>query len=169
MKKIKLTQGMFALVDDEDFDYLNQWKWYANKGHSTFYAQRQVSININKQRQTAEIMHRLIMNAPAYAIIDHINHNGLDNQKNNLRICNKSENQRNSLCSRGGTSKYKGVFFHKQFSLRGWKAWEAGIRYNKKRLCLGSFYTEIEAALAYNKKAKELFGEFAYLNKIKVL
>lgn len=103
-------------------------------------------------------MHRLIMNTPEGMLVDHINHDCLDNRKSNLRICTHAENARNKRPVIG-TSKYKGVYWDKTN-----KKWEAHIRKGKDVKYLGQFKCEKKAALAYNEKAKELFGEFAYLN-----
>jgi hypothetical protein len=156
MKFIKLTQGKETIVDDEDYENLNQWKWhYHNQG----YAKR----TLKKKNKTTKIyMHRFIMNLNSNLTIDHINGNGLDNRKCNLRIANKSENSMNSNKQTKLTSSiYKGVTWHKQC-----KKWVAQIGHKRKHYSLGLYLTEKEAALAYNKKAKELFGEFALLNKV---
>jgi len=160
MKRIKLTQGKWALVDDSDFERLNQWKWFADKQGNTFYAVRN-SATING-KQTRIRMHRVIMNTHEGMETDHADRNGLNNQKHNLRICTKSQNRMNRKKYVKNSSKYKGVTWAKYA-----KKWRARIQINIKAIFLGHFLLEEEAALAYNKKAKELFGEFAYLNKIK--
>jgi len=104
-------------------------------------------------------MHRLIMNAPEGLVVDHIDRNGLNNRKCNLRLCTKAQNVQNSRPRRNRSSKYKGVFWNKLN-----KKWSASIHKGDKRIYLGGFDDEIEAALAYDRKAAELFGEFAYLN-----
>ena len=93
---------------------------------------------------------------------DHINNNGLDNRKNNLRSCTSGQNQMNKRKWSGCSSKYKGVCWHKRI-----KKWGVSIQKNREPTHVGYFNTESEAALAYNEKAKELFGEFANLNNIK--
>ncbi|MCK9282549.1 MAG: HNH endonuclease [Melioribacteraceae bacterium] len=163
MKKIKLTQGKFALVDDEDFEYLNQFKWCAHKAFDNYYAIRHVTID-NRQRELQ--MHRVIMKTPKGKVTDHIDHNGLNNQKSNLRICTARENCCNSKPILGGSSKYKGVSFDTCRAKRNWASWKVSIRNGITQISVGYFKTEKEAALVYNEKAKELFGEFAYLNKI---
>jgi len=92
---------------------------------------------------------------------DHINHNTLDNRKNELRVCTQSQNNMNSRKRKNCTSIYKGVCWKKQFM-----RWDSYIMVNQKQIYIGRFKSEKMAALAYNKKAKELFGEFAYLNNI---
>ena len=158
---IPLTQDKFAIVDAEDYDRLREYKWYAKNGGNTYYAARAERVFKDGKfigvRQI--LMHRFIMNAPRRLVVDHINHNGLDNRRENLRLCTRLQNSRNRLPSRGGTSKYKGVTRSKRR-----KKFMAEIRVNQKKQYLGYFDSEIEAAKAYDKKAKELFGEFAYLN-----
>lgn len=153
MKKIKLTQNKYALVDDEDYEYLNQFKWYYN---GRYAARREPGVN-NKM----QLMHRVILK-PGDNLTDHINGNGIDNRKCNLRIATHSENIRNTQKQKGCTSKYKGVYWNKTD-----KIWRAKIFFNKKRIHLGSYDKEIDAAKAYNNKAKELYGQFARLNIIK--
>jgi hypothetical protein len=156
MKEIKLTQGKVALVDDDDFEYLNQWKWCACKFTHTWYALRVKKINGISNKI---YMHGLIMNKNIKVKVDHFNHDGLDNQKKNLRICTHKQNCYNSRPKKG--FKYKGVSF-----LKDTNKWASYIKFNYKKISLGRYHTEIEAAKAYNEKAKELFGEFAYLNII---
>ena len=150
MKKIKLTQGKFALVDDEDFEYLNKYKWFClNKRYAC------TNKNVNKKRN-AILMHRLIMNLTDRKIeVDHKDHNGLNNQKNNLRKCTHQENLKNRLAC--GKSKYLGVSVCANRYL-------GFIKSNNKTIYLGIHKTEMEAAKAYDAKAKELHGEFANLN-----
>ena len=158
MKQIPLTQGKFALVDDADFNYLNQWKWYAKKGVDTFYAKRDQYIN---RKRNFIWMHRLILHAPDNMEVDHISHNGLDNRRGNLRLVTHQQNCMNQQVRKDKSSKFKGVYWDKQC-----KAWVAKIQNKKKRLNLGYFDNEIDAAIMYNQKAVELFGEYAWLNPI---
>lgn len=153
MKRIPLTQGKFAIVDDELFEWLNQWKWCAHKNRNTYYAERGGKGHIQ--------MHREILGL-TYGdgkLSDHINHNGLDNRQSNIRICTNAENLQNQRPQKDKTSKYKGVRWSKVA-----EKWRAYIKKNKKWSCLGYFANEIDAAKAYNRKAKELFGEFACPN-----
>lgn len=148
---IPLTQGKVAIVDAKDYHWLSKYKWYATKSGQRFYAQR------HKNGRNIS-MHRMIMQAPKQMVVDHIDGNGLNNRRANLRLCSIPENLRNRR-SPGGTSKYKGVTFHKQR-----KKWRAVISSNRRHIHLGLFDDEIDAARAYDRKADELFGEFAYLN-----
>jgi len=151
-KLIPLTQGKVALVDACDYEELIKYKWCAIKGESTYYAVRRDG------RKTVK-MHREIMNAPAGLVVDHREHNGLDNRKSKLRICTRAENTRNQLLHKRGSTGYKGVSRHKTQ-----KIFHANIGYNCKRIWLGRFKNAKDAAKAYDKKAIELHGEFACLN-----
>ncbi len=160
MKFIPLTQGKFAIVDDEDYEWLNQWKWYVVKDGRTYYAVRSSSQK-NGQKKRRIWMHREIIQPSKYTETDHINRNGLDNQRINLRVCTRSQNHQNQFVRKGGTSQYKGVWWEKS-RLK----WKASIGLNHKNTCIGRFEDEIEAAKAYNHRAKELFGEFALFNNV---
>lgn len=155
MKEIKLTQGLVALVDDEDFERINQFKWYAHKVGNTFYAGRNISID---GKQKCFRMHWDVMNNKG---IDHINGDGLNNQRYNLRSCSHQENCMNQRKSKNKSSIYKGVSFFKESG-----KWMANIKKDGKPIYLGLFTSEIEAARAYNSKAKTIFGEFAAINLI---
>lgn len=156
MKEIPLNHGMFALVDDEDFEELNKHKWFAQKGVNTYYATRRLTPKSSTNKCTQ--MHRAIMGMIKGIAYDHIDGNGLNNQRSNLRIATKQQNMFNSI-HRGGASVYKGVSYKIES-----KKWRASITYNQKHIHLGYFGTEIEAARVYDAKAKELHGEYARLN-----
>jgi hypothetical protein len=146
MQKIKLSKNKYALVDDADFTWLNQWKWSLTS-HS--YASR---IADGKQIY----MHRLITNAPKGMEVDHINGDSLNNCQANLRICTKAQNAFNQK-PRRGSSPYKGVS-------RFRNKWQAHIRVAKDNIYVGLFNTQKEAALAYDMVAKQAHGSFARLN-----
>lgn len=166
MKKLPLTQGKFALVDNDDFKFLSAYKWYARFDGLNYYAVR--NGRYTKYGRVPIQMHRVIINASKGMFVDHINHNGLDNRKKNLRLCNKAENCRNQKIRANKTSQYKGVHLYKGTGRNfAYRAWRASISFEGRCICIGDFKLESVAALAYNKKAKELFGEFAYLNKLK--
>ena len=163
MKQIELTQGKFAIVDDEDYKYLNQWKWcFITAG----YAQRVKHISGSKKNRVLEhiLLHRVLMNCSKGQQVDHINGDGLDNRRENLRISTQAQNVRNKGFSKNNTSGYKGVIFIKSGTRS--KRWTARLTYNYKPISLGYFDTSIEAAIAYNKAASIYFGEFARLNQI---
>ncbi len=147
------------MVDDEDYEYLNQFKWHIDENHGCFYASRNIPLG-NKKR-TIVSMHRIIMGAKKGEFIDHRDRNGLNNQKSNLRFANPSQNGANTNSRKNSTSKYLGVSWHIRDLI-----WNAAMTFNGKSIHIGYFDTEIEAALAYNKKAIELHGEFANLNII---
>lgn len=161
-KEILLTQGMAAIVDDEDYDYLNQWKWYyrKSKGKKTGYALRNQSIGYGKQKNIQ--MHRVILGYSGATLqVDHINSNGLDNRKANLRLCTPNGNIQNQglrICNKTG---FKGVYFRKDL-----KKWQVHITSDRKRIHLGYHEDKEAAALAYNEAALKYHGEFARLNNI---
>ena len=159
MKRIKLTQNQYTLVDDEDFDELNKHKWYAryNSCMDSFYASRN-DRKVNGKRFTVQ-MHRVILNTPKGMQTDHANHDSLDNRKVNLRICTRSQNQHNRVQHKNMTSKYKGVYWNKKY-----EKWRARIRINGKQIHIGYFKTEIDAGKAYDKVAMKYFGEFVCTN-----
>ncbi len=163
MKYIPLTQGKFAIVDDEDYDWLMQWKWCAfrriYKGVIYgFTAVRHCRCPFRPNKSYIIFMHRMIMSTPQGMDTDHINADALDNRKCNLRICTHSENMQNSR-SFYGSSKFKGVYWDKTG-----KKWRPQITKNRVLYNLTRCKSEIEAARAYDAKAKELFGDFARLN-----
>lgn len=171
MKEIKLTKGYVALVDDEDYEKVNSIKWHINKGKKTVYAHHMENI-LNGRKYVG--MHRLIMNTPDGLDVDHIDGNGLNNQKYNLRNCTRSENLWNSKPKNG--KKYKGTRFsiirRTYINKHGVEkkytsfTYNCNIRYKGKLIVLGNWGTEEEAALMYNISAKLLFGKYAKLNYI---
>lgn len=163
MKEISLTQGKIALVDDCDFDYLNQWKWCAAKARRTYYAFRRMEIN---GKMTVGTMHQFLINQPKGMQIDHKDDNGLNNQRNNLRICTNQENHMKMqtaklIKGKAKTSLFKGVCFCKRTG-----RWAVSIKINGKNKFLGRHVSEIYAATVYNDAAKVMFGEFARLNNV---
>lgn len=156
-KQIQLSQGKFALVDDEDFEKINQYKWhYDNNRRRDGYAVAQTGYKGKKI-----YMHRFIVNAQKEQEIDHIDGNKLNNQKSNLRVVTRSQNNYNQRPQINASSKFKGVTWHKKA-----QKWMATIHTKDNKIYLGVFTEEAEAAKAYNKIAKELFGEYARLNEI---
>jgi hypothetical protein len=167
MKKIPLTQGQFALVDDDMFDFLNQWKWFYTiaKDEHTGYARRKTRHPVDNRRFNLS-MHRIIMNTKEGEIVDHIDGNGLNNQKSNLRICTAGENAWNRRISKSkkldacrGVSKVK--------DKRGvQKYWIARITYNYERIYLGTFPTKELAEQAYVEAARKYYGNGVILDRI---
>lgn len=158
MKEIVLTQGKVAMVDDEDYEYLNQFKWCAANNGGTFYAIRKACYD---GKWITERMHRVLFDIPPGKEIDHIDHNGLNNQRGNLRIVTRQQNKFNARA--WGQSKYLGVSIYND---NGRKYIAANIWINGKKKYLGFFPTEEAAALAYNEAAIGFQGEYANLNKI---
>lgn len=162
MKKIHLTRGFIAIVDDEDYERLIKYKWqYCPSHNKKIYAKRGSLKGEFSERRTI-YMHKQILNhTNSSEQIDHINNNGLDNRKENLRICKPKENCRNRSKGKSiKTSSFKGVFFRKER-----KTWTASIRVDNKLIYLGSSYSEVEAAKIYNAGAIKYFGKFAKLNE----
>jgi len=164
MKEIKLTQGKVALVDDEDYEHLSRFKWYASRAKNNFYATRRGRPGLGEKRTTI-FMHRIIIGTPENLDTDHEDGNTLNNQRYNLRSCTRAENDHNRRGYKANVSGYKGV----TRSRRLHNPWRATIKFKNKTTPLGNYKTKEEAALAYNEKASELFGKFAYLNKIRII
>jgi HNH endonuclease len=164
MKFLELTQGKWAQVDDEDYAYVSQWKWYAScKGaRGQYYACR--TRRLGETGPRCRLLHyevlRLRQPLAEGKVIDHINREPLDCQKDNLRICTHRENLRNQRPQRRGTSRYRGVYFHKPR-----RKWTAKIKYDGKARYLGLFRTEYQAMMAYNAAAMGMFKLFAYVNQ----
>ena len=137
-----------ALIDLEDVDKVSKYKWYLINGYV-------YNVKVG-------LLHRFIMNCPSDdEVIDHINHNKLDNRKDNLRICNQKQNLMNKQKTqrRNTTSQYKGVSWNKQRN-----KWRAQIRINGKSKHIGYYTNELEASIEYDKKALLYFGVYAKLN-----
>lgn len=150
---IPLTQGQFAIVDAEDYDFLIQWKWYAHWEYNSFYALRKLP-RING-RQKCIAMHRIVNATPDDMETDHINGNGLDNRKRNLRSVTTQQNQWNQRAQSNVSSAHKGVCWNKNL-----KKWQAQIWVNNKCMYLGVFDSENKAAEAYNAVAMAHRGQF---------
>ncbi len=164
MKEIELTQEQVTLVNDEDFEWLNQWKWFAHydwRG-KCFYAQR----NAPRIKDKRVIIHmsREIIKCPKNLQVDHADGNTLNNQRYNIRICTSTENLRNRRPWINCTSKHKGVGWHKQTEKWIARIYTRDIFDQPMNIFLGLFNSEEEAALAYDKAALREFGEFAYFN-----
>ncbi len=163
MKQIPLTQGLFALVDDADYDWLMQWKWHTKKKGGAYYAARACPHPTKGwKKHLLLFMHRAIMNTPPEMETDHINHDGLDNRRHNIRICSHKQNAYNQSPANGHTSKYKGVSLKKNKT--GIIRWLSQIHHGLRYIHIGYFSVEEDAARAYDGYAKKLFGDYAYLN-----
>ena len=153
MKEIKLTRGQVAMVDDEDYEMISRHRWYSNKAGDNWYAHRQYRDN---GKQVLVLMHRLITDAPKGKNVDHIDGNGLNNQKKNLRLCSHTQNLWNQRKRNKG---YKGVTRHPNSD-----KWAVHITHHHETIYLGCFTCQEAAARNYDKLAKILYGEFACLN-----
>jgi len=153
IRYIPLTQGKYAIVDAEDYEWLSQYKWHAVRDNNTFYARRTLG---NGRHIT---MHRQIMQPAEGEVTDHMNGNGLDNRRANMRNCSRGENSQNRRKNSHTLSGYKGVWRDKKTG----KYW-AGIHKKHKGSHDGPFDTPIEAARAYDRLALTHFGPFARLN-----
>ena len=151
-KEIKLSKGKVALVNKEDLLEVSQYNWCVSGDER--YA-------VSRTKGKYVLLHRLILKPNKNQTVDHINGNGLDCRRENLRLCTQQENTRNQRLSAANTSGYKGVSFHKS---RG--KWRAYVKINGVQKHLGLYSSPREAAKAYNKAALELFKQFAKLNKI---
>lgn len=153
--QIPLSQGYFAIIDIGDYGLISQFKWCVSKRKQYIYASRHVKNPISK----TIFMHRIILDAPSGLVVDHINHNGLDNRRSNLRLCTYAQNGQNRLASITNKSGYKGVSWDKDNLI-----WQVTIKFNGHLYKVGTFPTAESAARAYDSKAVEFFGEFAKLN-----
>ena len=157
MEHIIHTKNFGSLVmfyDEEDSDIVTSMKWHVQKSPNTFYA---IGYSCVKGVRKSHLFHRMLLNPERKNVVDHIDGNGLNNTRSNLRVCSHSENLRNIKKPHD----HKGVCWYARDS-----KWKAQICHNSKRISLGYFSTKLEAAIAYNNKAKELFGDFANLNLI---
>lgn len=157
MREIPLSQGQVAIVDDADYEWLSEYKWYATlRPYGNCYAFRTIYKN---GRCRSRFMHREIMNVRRGQVIDHANGDGLDNRRCNLRIASQSQNIAHSRMHCNNTSGYRGV---------SWDAanrkWHSQVTIDGRRLHLGFFTDPKEAARAYDKATLEHFGKFARLN-----
>ena len=159
-KQIPLTRGYVALVDDEDYEWLMQWKWsfqpapqcQSNPG----YAKQHAYIN---GKNTTIRMHRFITNAPHGAPVDHRDGNGLNNTRANIRVATPGQNRHNAKANRNSSSQHKGVTWDKAR-----KKWHAQITVSKKKIHIGFFNDPIMAAKAYDEAAQTYYGQFANTN-----
>lgn len=167
MKEIQLTQGKVALIDDNDFELVGKHTWAAEKSNETFYAISKIRIG---GKSVNVRLHRFLMSAEPNMLVDHRDRNGLNNQRENLRVCTSQQNNANRTAR--GVSTYKGVCYteikrvNQSGIVKVYPYWQASIQIDGKSKILGRFKNEQQAALAYNKAAVAKYGEFANLNVI---
>ena len=152
---IPLTQGKYAIVDPDDYERLSPYTWHAQKSPTNYYAKRKVNIHGKWMHLK---MHREILKVPHDMLVDHINHNGLDNRKANLRPATKHQNMWNRTAGLH-SSRFKGVSWQKRA-----RKWRAAICVRWKTIDLGLYTDETEAAMAYDEAAKKYHGDFGVLN-----
>ncbi len=162
MKLIKLNKRngevKYAIVNDCDYEWINQWKWHHKINVSGNEYAARIMITSNKKRIHL-YMHRVINKTPINMQTDHEDQNGLNNQHYNLRTCTPSQNRANKIDCKNKTSKYRGVSWNKNM-----RCWLAQIQCKYKKTNLGYFVNEVEAAKTYDYNALKLFGKFAVIN-----
>lgn len=155
MKEIELTQGMVALVDDEDYERVSQYNWFAEQRGHTWYAQR----HSPRPEKKKIYLHRFIMDAPDGVQVDHKSRNGLDCRRDNLRLATHSQNKQNTGLLSNNASGFIGVTWHS-----GAGKWSAQIQVESEQIYLGLFTDKVEAAKARDVASIKYFKEFAVLN-----
>jgi len=153
-KKIQLTKGKTAIVDDGDYDLISTYKWYAEIRFGIWYAKGRVDGKM-------VFMHRFLLNAPSSLVVDHIDGDGLNNCRSNIRLATPSQNSMNQRVAVSNKTGYKGVHFVGTMG-----KYRATIRVGGKSIHLGYFENREHAAMSYNAAARQYFGEFAQLNRV---
>ena len=148
MKKIKLSNNQFTIVDDQDFEYLNQWKWSFDGRYAT--RSKHIKIEKNEYKSKKVYLHHLLVDK-SYGVIDHINRNPLDNKRSNLRVTSVSANIRNGNLRKNNSSGTTGVYFDKNK-----KKWLSQIMVNRKHISLGA-YDSKELAIYYRKQGEDKY------------
>lgn len=155
MKEIPLTRGMVGLIDDEDYALVSLYKWCV-RGKNHLYVGRSVRFS---GKVVFIWLHRFLMGPGKELVVDHINGNGLDNRRINLRICSVQQNNFNMRKAKNKTSIYKGVSWNKHG-----KSWRVSIKHKYKVVFCGYFKSEKVAAIVYDREALKLYGNYAKLN-----
>lgn len=159
MKEISLTRGLSCIVDDEDYEFLMQWKWQAApNGGGHFYAARRSRLSDGRksgERQTMILMHRVLAATPKDMVTDHINGKTLDNRRSNLRVATHTQNMQNRAKRKNTSSAHKGITWD---GTR--RKWAAVLQANNRTFFIGRFAREEDAAEAYAARAAKEFGEF---------
>lgn len=155
--RMTLTQGQSTLIDDADVDLVSQHRWYAAKTRRGWRVTTNTKNSEGKQRNL--LLHRFLMEPEKGLVVDHLNHDALDNRRSNMRVCTYSQNAMNQRSARKSSSKYLGVSWDK-----GAKKWKASILIQGKKKNLGRFKEEDDAARAFDTAARLHFGEYANPN-----
>lgn len=158
MKRIKLTQNKYALVDDADFEWLDSFKWHADKSRNTWYVKHSKHVVGTKNKCKIIQMHRLIMKPKGSSVVDHIDGNGLNNQRKNLRVCTTIQNSWNKRKALNNTSGYRGISFRKSR-----QTWLVRIMKNGKEVFNKNFKTIEEAIIECNKALEKNHENYAKL------
>lgn len=154
-----MAQPKYAKVDPADYKRLRGYEWLAKKSNKSFYARGCVE-DSKTAKMKATYLHQKILQVPQGLVVDHINHDGMDDRRANLRAATRAQNIRNrKKFAKSSGSKYKGIYFRKKT-----RKWEATITFERKKIFLGYFRDEIDAAKAYDRAARKYHGEFASLN-----
>jgi hypothetical protein len=156
-RRIYVSEGKYAIVDQKDFYWLNTFEWLVKQNNGISYAVRFDNHCDNGPKLLS--LHREIMNAPPGLLVDHRNNISLDNRRDNLRLATRSQNNCNKPKRKNAASRFIGVIF-----LKNRNKWAAQIKYHGKKIWLGCFVNEIDAAKAYDAAARKYHGEFARLN-----
>ncbi len=161
--ELVISTGEIVLIDAADLPLVAGFKWRSTRTHSgnVTYAVTSFRKYTPRRQEVILRMHRVILDAPRGVLVDHVNKNGLDNRRANLRLATQSQNQANVRANRANTSGFKGVHLSKN---KGSDTWVASIQVDSTYLYLGSFRTREEAAAAYDVAAKKGFGSFAHVN-----
>jgi hypothetical protein len=158
-RRIRMSGPKYAKVDPADYKRLRKYEWLVMKSRNSYYSLR-IKPGKKGGSESQIYMHKEILKVPKGMVVDHINRDSMDNRIANLRAATHSQNMCNKRkCSGATYSKYKGIHWHKLH-----RKWKAAITFEKKRIYLGSFDNEIDAAKAYDEAAKKYHGEFACLN-----
>jgi hypothetical protein len=162
-KLIKLSNcDDFAIIDQEDEEKISRYRWYRSFTGSGNPQIRASALGKLATQNKKVLIHRIIMDCPQGMVVDHINGDIFDNRKSNLRICTNKENSRNQIKRKIGSSKYKGVYFHRKANSPN--KWIARLVHDGKLVYCGNFYTEYAAGMAWDMAAKSYQGEFARCN-----
>ena len=154
-----MAQPQYAKVAPANYERLRKYEWLSKKGKKSFYARRRVP-NGKGGKETLVYMHQEVIKVPDGMVVDHINHDGMDDREANLRAATRAQNIRNrKKFAKSSSSKYKGVYLRKKT-----RKWEVKITFERKKIHLGTFCDEIEAAKAYDRAAIKYHGDFASLN-----